>query len=250
MNGVLASFGGSLAAGGADEGNSGKTGTKVNAHPIVGWKGFEDVVAIIPGKTVDVAQHAADGAIAAAPSCTCSIPPHLSGLMGLRNLSSQQYYRRRRALPLSFSFWVAVPTQKYPQSGGWENICVVRGSIVPSKENNRTRIRTKVRDCYDWYRERKFFNRCVDTRELHEGAATVLIERVLLLLSCKILDVGWSRFGCGNYKLPDNNHSLQTRTEALRSLRSIDSNPVYPEVPRLFGSRGLCVSMGWVFSRP
>jgi len=78
MNGVLASFGGSLAAGGADESNSGKKGAKVNAHPIVGWKGFEDVVAIIPGKTVDVAQHAPDGAIAAAPSCTCSIPPHLS----------------------------------------------------------------------------------------------------------------------------------------------------------------------------
>jgi len=72
MNGVLASFGGSLAAGGANGGNSGKKSAKVNAHPIVGWKGFEDVIATIPGKTVDVVQHAPDGAIAAAPSCAYS----------------------------------------------------------------------------------------------------------------------------------------------------------------------------------
>lgn len=81
MNGVLASFGGSLAAGGADEGNSGRKGAKVNAHPIVGWKGFEDVIATIPGKTVDIVQHAAEGAITSAPSSTCSIPPRLSLLM-------------------------------------------------------------------------------------------------------------------------------------------------------------------------
>lgn len=190
MNGVLASFGGSLAAGGADEGDSGKKGAKVNAHPIVGWKGFEDVVTTIPGKTVDVTQQAADGAIAAAPSCMCSILSRLSELMRLHNLSSQQYYRRRRALRLSFSFWVAVPTQKSPLYDGWENICEVRWSIVTSKENNRTRIRTKVRDCYDWHRERKLFNRCVNTGELHEGASTILIGNMLLLLSCKILDIG------------------------------------------------------------
>ena len=77
MNGVLASFGGSLAAGGAEDGNSGKKGPKINAHPIVGWKGFEDVVSTIPGKTVDIVQQAADGAIAAAPSCMCPIPSRL-----------------------------------------------------------------------------------------------------------------------------------------------------------------------------
>ena len=27
---------------------------KVQAHPIIGWKGFEDVLALIPGETVDV----------------------------------------------------------------------------------------------------------------------------------------------------------------------------------------------------
>ena len=29
---------------------------KVQAHPIVGWKGFEDVVASIPGETADIVQ--------------------------------------------------------------------------------------------------------------------------------------------------------------------------------------------------
>lgn len=33
----------------------GSTG-KVQAHPIVGWKGFEDVMATIPGETVDIVQ--------------------------------------------------------------------------------------------------------------------------------------------------------------------------------------------------
>lgn len=38
--------GGAAAAGGAEDG-------RVRAHPVVGWKGFEDVVALLPGETVD-----------------------------------------------------------------------------------------------------------------------------------------------------------------------------------------------------
>lgn len=30
---------------------------QVQAHPIVGWKGFEDVVSTIPGETVDIVQN-------------------------------------------------------------------------------------------------------------------------------------------------------------------------------------------------
>ena len=37
---------------GSLDGGSGST--KVQAHPIVGWKGFEDVLASIPGETVDL----------------------------------------------------------------------------------------------------------------------------------------------------------------------------------------------------
>lgn len=36
---------------------------KVQAHPIVGWKGFEDVVAAIPGQTVEVTQKTANNVV-------------------------------------------------------------------------------------------------------------------------------------------------------------------------------------------
>lgn len=34
---------------------------RVQAHPIVGWKGFEDTIASIPGETVDVVQSVPGG---------------------------------------------------------------------------------------------------------------------------------------------------------------------------------------------
>ncbi len=63
--------------GGADaaaDGNSSRRGAagttlvQVQAHPIVGWKGFEDVITSLPGETVDVVQKLpggldADGAL-------------------------------------------------------------------------------------------------------------------------------------------------------------------------------------------
>ena len=39
----------------ADEQTKSSMG-KVQAHPIVGWKGFEDIVSTIPGETVDTLQ--------------------------------------------------------------------------------------------------------------------------------------------------------------------------------------------------
>jgi vacuolar protein sorting-associated protein 33A len=39
---------------GADEGDGELGRAKVRAHPIVGWKGFEDIVAQVPGETVYV----------------------------------------------------------------------------------------------------------------------------------------------------------------------------------------------------
>jgi len=40
----------------SDEANSGGRRAIPQAHPIAGWKGFEDVLASIPGKTVDEVQ--------------------------------------------------------------------------------------------------------------------------------------------------------------------------------------------------
>ena len=38
------------------DGSTANPPMKVQAHPIVGWKGFEDVIATIPGETVDIIQ--------------------------------------------------------------------------------------------------------------------------------------------------------------------------------------------------
>lgn len=42
----------------------------IQAHPIVGWKGFEDVVAVIPGPTVEITQK---------PNSKVTIPAPLGG---------------------------------------------------------------------------------------------------------------------------------------------------------------------------
>jgi len=44
----------------------GSTG-KFQAHPIVGWKGFEDVVAVIPGQTVEITQRGANKVVPSGP---------------------------------------------------------------------------------------------------------------------------------------------------------------------------------------
>lgn len=48
---------------------------RVQAHPIVGWKGFEDVVSVIPGQTVDLVQRGLSGnEPPSMPLCTRSPP--------------------------------------------------------------------------------------------------------------------------------------------------------------------------------
>ena len=66
---VLASFAGTEADKG-DEGRPGKAPKipKVSAHPIVGWKGFEDVVSTIPGETIDILQNGSMPTASAPPS--------------------------------------------------------------------------------------------------------------------------------------------------------------------------------------
>ena len=54
--------GGVLGVSGANDGGDGaKKGkssglSRVRAHPILGWKGFEDVLESLPGETIDVVQ--------------------------------------------------------------------------------------------------------------------------------------------------------------------------------------------------
>lgn len=61
--------------------------SKVKAHPIMGWKGFEDVLAILPGETFDIPQQSGKIADSSAlsiasirkfylvRSCMCLSPP-------------------------------------------------------------------------------------------------------------------------------------------------------------------------------
>jgi vacuolar protein sorting-associated protein 33A len=57
--------------------------SKAPAHPVVGWKGFEDVVSSIPGKTIDVTQKGSgdvEGAASSAGSprkCLVTLDIHL-----------------------------------------------------------------------------------------------------------------------------------------------------------------------------
>jgi vacuolar protein sorting-associated protein 33A len=53
---------------------------KVQAHPIVGWKGFEDVMATLPGETFDILQKTSKG--------TDSTAPTLASLRGCWHLQS------------------------------------------------------------------------------------------------------------------------------------------------------------------
>lgn len=53
---------------------------RVQAHPIVGWKGFEDVVATIPGETVDVLQKGS-GVRAHSLGSPCRFPGRLLALL-------------------------------------------------------------------------------------------------------------------------------------------------------------------------
>lgn len=40
---------------------------KAQAHPIAGWRGFEDILATIPGETVDIVQNAPSGSAVTTP---------------------------------------------------------------------------------------------------------------------------------------------------------------------------------------
>lgn len=153
MNGVLASFGGAGgdtgtsfgAVAGAGSGGGGATSSSadgrsgknanwgVKAHPIVGWKGFEDVVATIPGKTVDISQRGvrgSGGGVSSGPS-SASYTFLFSNLGPMLTCSCfGQFYRKIRAQRLWSFSWVAVPLRRLQLFDGWENIPEVRPPVI------------------------------------------------------------------------------------------------------------------------
>ncbi|KAJ7045007.1 Sec1-like protein [Mycena alexandri] len=62
-------------AGGAADGKAQGSSIKAQAHPIAGWRGFEDLVATIPGETVDIVQNGPnDGSAVATPMASLLRP--------------------------------------------------------------------------------------------------------------------------------------------------------------------------------
>ncbi|KAF7307459.1 hypothetical protein MIND_00540300 [Mycena indigotica] len=57
------------------EGSKGQTPVKVQAHPIAGWRGFEDILATIPGETVDIVQGGKGGPNSVTASMTSLLRP-------------------------------------------------------------------------------------------------------------------------------------------------------------------------------
>lgn len=61
--------------------NKGVAGGKVQAHPIVGWKGFEDILGMIPGQTIDVLQNGVGAATPLGGTGECGAGCHFYHLI-------------------------------------------------------------------------------------------------------------------------------------------------------------------------
>lgn len=121
-------------AAGADA--AGIAAVKVQAHPIVGWKGFEDVVGSIPGEAVDTVQRvpgagAHDGGAQAMStlgerSLLSAFAFDSSLLTGRRGTAVLQRFRRNRVARLWCSSWGDAHTRRSPPCGGWGDRTKVR----------------------------------------------------------------------------------------------------------------------------
>lgn len=67
-SGVMSNPAEKVGADDRDGKGKGSTSKKLFAHPIVGWKGFDDVLSTIPGKTFDVVQKMPGGTGPETPS--------------------------------------------------------------------------------------------------------------------------------------------------------------------------------------
>ena len=110
------------AGGGADA--DGDAPPKVQAHPIMGWKGFEDVVASIPGETVDIVQRAPGSTEGAAAPAIANLGEWAVSLGCSCYACSwcefaRQCCPRSRRLRRWCSSWADALTRRLPRCGGW-----------------------------------------------------------------------------------------------------------------------------------
>lgn len=94
---------------------------KARAHPIVGWKGFEDVLESIPGETIDIAQAGPPGTEASiaqtVASSMCFSPPLA---FEIADECIQAFYPLRKRRRRSFSSLAGARTRRSLHCGGSE----------------------------------------------------------------------------------------------------------------------------------
>lgn len=146
-----------------NEGTSGGKSTsslgKVQAHPIVGWKGFEDVVSVIPGATVEIVQKTSNNVvIPSGPLAGLGEFFYPEGdIIFNRYLNKifMQGHRVKPAQPLLCFSWedaLILKLLQFDGLGDKTKASMLCCSFIIQVENAEPFMsRTKIYDCYYWY---------------------------------------------------------------------------------------------------
>jgi hypothetical protein len=89
---------------------------KAQAHPIAGWRGFEDILATIPGETVDIVQNAPSAVTTPMASLRTSIA--VWSVYCILDVDLRQSGRCKSPRRPSYSFWVDARIRRLRPCGG------------------------------------------------------------------------------------------------------------------------------------
>lgn len=95
---------------------SARASSKVRAHPIVGWRGFEDVADAIPGETIDIVPNLSEQASSGLSAANCELL-HASGLY-LNSCDKTQLIPLNVPPPRWCSSLAVVPTRRLRRCAG------------------------------------------------------------------------------------------------------------------------------------
>ena len=126
----------------------------VQAHPIVGWKGFEDVVATIPGETVDIVQRLPAGQDGAglppvASLSACFRNSHPFCITELMSAARAQCFRESGRRRRSYSSSAGARTRRSLRCaglGGRTKVGIRRAFLCAASRFADTCARRKVAD--------------------------------------------------------------------------------------------------------
>lgn len=118
---------------------------KVRAHPILGWKGFEDVLEAIPGETFDVIQtgHQDGTTRPSGTLCKCN-SGHMPQSTDLCFMNVPQYCSKKEPRRAWSSSWEGAPIPRSRRCvGSVSRVSVSRGSDAPSARLSNPRTTTQ-----------------------------------------------------------------------------------------------------------